>query len=160
MMSWQLVSLAFVIGVFALTSVLRKRMRAKQSSFFDGSMSAFRTDVANARQHGESEPIAVVATERKMLSAKLFYVAITDRSFFVQLGGTPTRRFDRAAVAVTCRAKTFTDVGNMTTTYTSGYELTWTLSDGERHTCRVYAEAHGIADHGAHVQALVHQLAA
>ncbi|MBX3156704.1 MAG: hypothetical protein KF773_11930 [Deltaproteobacteria bacterium] len=61
---------------------------------------------------------------------------------------------------LSCRAKRFADAGNMQTTYTSGYELAWTLPGGERRTCRVYDHAEGIADHGTHVQALVHQLAA
>lgn len=160
MQSWQLISIVFVAGIFGLTFFLKGRMKGQAGSFFSGSMSAFRTDVAQHRQPGESDPIAIVATERKMMSAKLYYVAITDRSFLVQLAGTPTRRFDRAAVKLSCKAKTFADVGNMQTTYTSGYELVWTLPDGEKHATRVYDHAEGIADHGMHVQALVHHLAA
>ena len=48
----------------------------------------------------------------------------------------------------------------MQTTYSSGWELKIQLPDGERHTCRVYEQADGIADHPAQVQALVSTIAA
>jgi hypothetical protein len=49
MQSWQLISIVFVAGIFGLTFFLRGRMKGQAGSFFSGSMSAFRTEVAQHR---------------------------------------------------------------------------------------------------------------
>ena len=154
MQSWTVLSFVLVIGVFGVSFALRKKLGAKAAAFYGGGMTAFRERVA------EPGAICLVATERKMLSSKLFYVAVTPRRLVLEQAGGDTRSFDRAGVQLAIKKKTFADVGNMQTTYSSGWELKLQLPDGERHTCRVYEQADGIPDHPAQVQALVHTLAA
>jgi len=154
MQSWQVMSLVLVIGVFGVSFALRKKLGAKAAAFYGGGMTAFRERVA------EPSAICLVATERKMLSSKLFYVAVTSRRLVLEQAGGDTRSFDRGSVQLAIKQKTFADVGNMQTTYSSGWELKVGLPDGERHTCRVYEHAEGIPDHPAQVQALVRALAA
>jgi len=154
MQSWTVLSFVLVIGVFGVSFALRKKLGAKAAAFYGGGMTAFRERV------GEPGAICLVATERKMLSSKLFYVAVTPRRLVLEQAGGDTRSFDRAGVQLAIKKKTFADVGNMQTTYSSGWELKLQLPDGERHTCRVYEQADGIPDHPAQVQALVSTLAA
>jgi len=154
MQLWQVIPFVLVIGVFGVSFAMRKKLGAKAAAFYGGGMTAFRERVA------EPGAICFVATERKMLSAKLFYVALTPRRVVLEQAGGDTRNFDRGSVELAIKKKTFADAGNMQTTYSSGWELKIKLPDGERHTCRIYAEAHGIPDHPAQVQALVTALAA
>jgi hypothetical protein len=107
---------------------------------------------------GDANPICVIATERKMLSARIFYVGLSDRRFVMLEPGQGSRSFERGAVQLSICEKTFSDAGNMTTTISRGWELKIALPDGTRHTCRVYAHADGIPDHQGHVQTLVHAL--
>lgn len=156
MQSWQLISVVMVVGVFAASFVMRSKLRGKAAEMYEGAMTALRSEVASGRRADEADPIYFVAIERKMLSSKLYYVALTNRRLTLKLAGGETRVFERPAVELAIRAKTFADVGNMQTTYSRGWELRVTLPDGGgRHKWRVYDHAEGIADHGAHVQALV-----
>lgn len=159
MQSWQLISMVLFGGVVAATFAMRKTMRGKAALLYDGVMPALRAEVVANRSPDESDPICVVATQRSMLSAKIYYVAITNRRVVLKLAGGETRSFDRGAVRIAIAKKTFTDIGNMQTTYSEGWELRVELP-GEKHAWRVYAEAYGIADHAAQVQALVANLAA
>lgn len=154
MQLWQVLPFVLVIGVFGVAFAMRKKLGAKAAAFYGGGMTAFRERVA------EPGAICLVATERKMLSSKLFYVAVTPRRLVIEQAGGDTRSFDRGSVQLAIKKKTFADVGNMQTTYSSGWELKIQLPDGARHTCRVYEQADGIPDHQAQVQALVRAIAA
>jgi len=147
-----------VIGAFAYAFTMRKKMGVKAAQVYGDAMAAFRTEVG--RRPDERDPLFIMATERKMFSAKLFHIAVSDRRFVVKLAGGETRSFDRNNVTATIRKKTFADIGNMQTTYSSGWELAFALPDGTKHTCRVYEAADGIPDHPAHVQALAASLQA
>jgi hypothetical protein len=118
-------------------------------------MTTLRQAVATGATPGELPPICVVATERKMISARIFYVGLTDRRLVLHEPGKETRTFERRAVQLSICEKTFSDVGNMTTTVSRGYELKLVLPDGTRHACRVYAQMHGIPDHPENVTALI-----
>jgi hypothetical protein len=156
MQSWQLISLVLVVGVFAVSFVMRGKLRGKAAEMYGGAMTALRGEVASGKRPDEGEPICFVAIQRKMLSSKIYYVGLTNRRLVLKLAGGETRAFDRHTVELSIKAKTFADVGNMQTTYSKGWELSVTLPDnGGRHKWRVYDHAEGIADHGAHVEALV-----
>ena len=158
MQSWQVFPVVLVIAVFAYAFTMRKKLGAKAAQVYGDAMAAFRTEVG--RRPDERDPIFIMATERKMLSAKLFHIAVSDRRFVVKLAGNETRSFDRGSIRATIRKKRFADVGNMQTTYSTGWELAFALPDGTKHTCRVYDAADGIPDHPAHVQALAAMLPA
>jgi hypothetical protein len=160
MQSWQLLSFGLVAAVVVVGFSMSKRLRGRAAEAFGGALQTFQTEVAADARPGESAPLLVMATERKMLSAKLFWVAITNRRVVWKLAGGDTRSFDRQSVQLAIKKKTFADVGNMQTTYSSGWELKVVLPDGGKHTCRVYEHAEGIPDHPAHVHALVAQLGA
>jgi hypothetical protein len=160
MQSWQVLPVILVIGVFAVSFAMRGKLRAKAAAMYSGAMDAFRAEVGAGRQPDEAEPIYLVATHRKMLSATIYYVAVTNRRFAMKPAGSPTQLFDRRAVQLAIKQKTFTDVGNMQTTISHGWELAVTVPDGTRQAWRVYDHADGIADHGAQVRALVAVLGA
>jgi hypothetical protein len=160
MQSWQLISFGLVAVVFIYAFKMRGKLGAKAAEMHSGAMEALRTELATGREPDEGDPICFQAVERKMLSAKIFYVALTKRRLVIKLGGGATRSFDRQAVQMAMRAKTFADVGNMQTTYSRGWELKLALPDGTKHTWRVYDQADGLSDHSSHVQALVHTLSA
>ena len=157
---YQVLPIILVLGVVAISFVMRGKVRGKTTEMYANALSSLQADVANGRRPDEQQPIIFTAVERKMLSAKLYYVALSNRRMIIKRAGGDTQTFDRSAVQLSIRAKTFADVGNMQTTYSSGWELKLQLPDGERHTCRVYEQADGIPDHPAHVQALVSALAA
>lgn len=150
MQSWQLFPIVIVIGVFAYTFATRGRMRAKAQELYGGAMTKLREALA-----GDANPICVIATERKLLSARIYYVGITGRRVVVLEPGKEHRTFDRSSVQLSICEKTFTDAGNMSTTISQGWELVMVLPDGARHVCRVYAHVNGVPDHPGHVQALV-----
>ncbi|HEU0035651.1 MAG TPA: hypothetical protein VFQ53_33800 [Kofleriaceae bacterium] len=160
MQSWQVLSFGLVIAVFVVSFVMRGKLRGKAAEMYGNAMTSLRADVANGRRPDEGEPICIVAIERKMLSSKLYYVAITNRRVIVKLAGGDTRSFDRSQVQLAIRAKTFADVGNMQTTYSRGWELAVALPDRTSYKWRVYDQAEGLPEHAQHVQALVGQLAA
>jgi len=155
MQSWQLFPIVIVAAVFGYTFFMRGKLRGRAQELYGNAMSTLHQALATGAAAGETNPICVVATERKMLSARMFYVGLTDRRLVLHEPGKATRTFERRAVQLSIREKTFSDVGNMTTTVSRGWELKLALPDGTRHACRVYAEAYGIPDHAAHVQALV-----
>jgi hypothetical protein len=155
MQSWQLFPLVIVAAVFGFVLYSRKGMGAAAQQLYGNAMQSLRAAVAQGATPGEAHPICVVATERKMLSARQFYVGLTDRRLVLQEHGKPTRTFDRRAVQLSICEKTFTDSGNMTTTVSRGWELRMSLPDG-KHTCRVYA---GEGEHAQHVQMLVANVA-
>ncbi len=159
MQSWQLISMFLVGSIFAVSFAMRKNLHAKAAQLYDGVMPALRAEVVAGRRPDESDPICMVATQRSMVSAKVYYVAVTNLRVVIKLAGGETRSFERGAVQMSIAKKTFTDVGNMQTTYTEGWELRLVLPGNEKHAWRVYAEAYGIADHAAQVQALVASLA-
>jgi hypothetical protein len=142
--------IVIVIGVFAYTFFMRGRMRVKAQEMYGGAMTKLREALV-----GDANPICIIATERKMLSARIFYVGISGRRLVLLEPGKETRTFERGAVQLSVCEKTWSDSGNMTTTISRGWELRLVLPDGSRHTCRVYGHADGIPDHQSHVQALV-----
>ncbi len=158
MQSAQLFPFVIVIGIVAISLVMRSRMRASAAAIYGGAMDALRAELASGQRADEGAPIIVVATDRKLLSARIYYVAVTNRRVVLKQAGGDTRAFERAAVELAIRAKTFTDVGNMQTTISRGWELRIGLPDGTRGAWRVYDHAEGLPDHAAHVQALVASL--
>ncbi len=159
MQSWQLISMLLVGGVFAASFAMRSKLRATAAQLHDGVMPALRAEVVAGRSADESDPICVIATQRSMLSAKVYYVAVTNRRVVIKLAGGETRSFERSAVQMSIARKRFADVGNMQTTYTEGWELIVVLPGNDKNAWRVYAEAYGIPEHGTQVQALVANLA-
>ncbi|MDQ3337782.1 MAG: hypothetical protein M4D80_21690 [Myxococcota bacterium] len=156
MQSWQLLPIVIVAAVFGYTFLMRGKLRGKAQELYGNAMSTLQQTLANGATPGEANPICVIATERKMLSARIFYVGLTDRRLVLhEPGKGDPRTFDRRTVQLSICEKTFSDVGNMTTTVSRGYELKLVLPDGTRHACRVYAQMDGIPDHVAHVQALI-----
>jgi hypothetical protein len=160
MQSFTIIPIIFVAAVFAVTFAIRGKMRGVAAAMYSGAMDAMRGEVAAAQRPGEAAPILIIATERKMFSAKMFFVGLTDRRVIVKQAGGDIRTFERASVQLAIRARTFTDSGNMTTTISRGWELRIALPDGSRGAWRVYDHAEGIPDHPAHVQALVATLPA
>jgi len=155
MQSWQLFPIVIVATVFGYTFLMRGKLRGKAQALYGNAMTELRQAVANGATPSEAHPICVIATERKMLSARIFYVGLTDRRIVIHEPGKDTRTFDRRAVQLSIAEKTFSDTGNMTTTISRGWELKLALPDGTKHACRVYAHAEGIPDHPASVQALI-----
>ena len=158
MQSWQLFPILIVAAVFGYTFFMRGKLRGKAQELYGNAMTVLRQAVAAGAAPGEANPICVIATVRKMLSARIFYIGLTDRRIVLHEPGKETRTFERRAVQLSIAEKTFSDTGNMTTTITRGWELKLALPDGTRHACRIYAEAHGIPDHPSHVQALINAL--
>lgn len=156
MQSWQLVPIVIVAAVLGYTTVMRKKLGGRAAALYGNAMTELHQAVAAGASPGEAPPICVVATERKMLSARMFYVGLTDRRLVLHEPGTGTRTFDRRTVQLSIKEKTWSDAGNMSTTISRGWELVLVLPDGTKHATRVYAEAYGIPDHAAHVQALLH----
>lgn len=147
--SWQLFPLLLVGGAFVYTFTMRGKLAARSQAMYGGAMDKLRATLAAGQRPDEAVPICFIATERKMMSANIFYLGLTSRRLVVQLASEDGRTFDRAAVRMSIRAKTFTDVGNMQTTYSQGWELELELPDGAgRHTLRVYEDAIGIPEHG------------
>ena len=157
---YQVLPIVLVIGVVAISFALRGKLRGKASEMYANALSSLQADVASGRRPDEQQPIIFTAVERKMLSAKLYYVALSNRRMIIKLAGGDTQTFDRSAVQLSIRAKTFADVGNMQTTYSSGWELSVALPDRTSHKWRVYEKAEGIPDHAANVHALVTTLGA
>jgi len=155
MQSWQVLPVILVVGVFAVSFAMRGKLRQKAAAMYSGAMDAFRAEVGAGRAADEVDPIFLVATHRKLLSATIYYVGVTNRRFALKPAGGATQVFDRRTVQLAIKQKTFTDVGNMQTTISHGWELAVVLPDGTRQAWRVYDHAEGIADHGAHVRALV-----
>lgn len=160
MQSWQLISMVLVVGVFAASFAMRKKLAGKAAAMYGGAMTELGAELASGRRPDEGAPICVVAIQRKMLSSKLYYVGLTNRRLVLKLAGGATRTFEREVVQLAIKPKTFADVGNMQTTYSQGWELRIVLPDGEKHVWRVYDQAEGLAEHPAHVQALVASLPA
>ncbi len=159
MQTWQLFPILILIPVILFVIKSRGTMRAAAQDMYGTAMANLRAAVAAGAAPGEANPICVVGTERKMFSARMFFVGLTDRRLVLQEHAQPTRTFERRAVQLAIAEKTFTDTGNMTTTISRGWELRLVLPDGTRHACRVYAQMDGIPDHPQHVQALVAALA-
>ena len=157
---YQLLPIVLVIGVVAISFIMRGKLRGKASEMYANALTSLQADVANGRRPDEQQPIIFTAVERKMLSAKLFYCALSNRRMIVKQAGGDTNTFDRSAVQLSIRAKTFADVGNMQTTYSSGWELTVGLPDRSTQKWRVYEQAEGIPEHAASVRALVTTLGA
>ena len=154
MQSWQLFPIVIVAAIFIYTFKMRGRMRGQAAALYGNAMQTLRASLADGASPGEAQPICVIATERKMLSARIFYVGLTDRRLVLFEPGKENRTFDRRAVQLSIAEKTFTDAGNMQTTVSRGWELKVALPDGTRHACRVYAHAEGIPEHAQHVHAL------
>ncbi len=149
MQSWQLIPILLVAGAFAAFSM--RKQRGKIAQVHGDAVTALRSELAAGKRPDEGEPICVTATQRKLLSAKLYYLGLTNRRLVLTLAGGGSRSFDRAAVQLAIKPKTFADIGNMQTTYSQGWELRVALPDGEKHTWRVYA---GTPEHAAQVHAL------
>ncbi len=160
MQSWQWISFGLVPVVFVYAFTMRRKLRGTAAELYSGAMESLRAEVAAGRQADEGEPICFQAIERKMLSARIWFAALTNRRLVVKVAGDAPRSFERRSVTMSIRAKTFADVGNMQTTYSRGWELTLALPDNTKHTWRIYSEATGIGDHPVHVEALVEALAA
>jgi hypothetical protein len=154
MQSWQLFPIVLVAAIFIYSFKMRGRLGAKAAALYGNAMQTLHQTLASGATPGEAQPICVIATERKMLSGRIFYVGLTDRRLVFFEPGKENRTFDRRAVQLSIAEKTFTDAGNMQTTVSRGWELKVALPDGTRHSCRVYAHAEGIPDHAQHVQAL------
>ena len=155
MQSWQLFPIVIVVAVFGYTVFMKKKLGGRAAELYGNALTTLRQAVATGASPGEAQPICVIATERKLLSARIFYVGLTDRRLVLHEPGKDTRTFDRRTVQLSIKEKTWSDSGNMTTTISRGWELVIALPDGTKHACRVYAEAHGIPDHLANVQALL-----
>jgi len=157
---YQVLPIILVLGVVAISFVMRGKVRGKTTEMYADALSSLQADVANGRRPDEQQPIIFTAVERKMLSAKLYYVALSNRRMIIKRAGGDTQTFDRSAVQLSIRAKTFADVGNMQTTYSSGWELSVALPDHTNHKWRVYEQAEGIPDHAASVRSLITTLGA
>lgn len=160
MQSWQLFPIVIVVGVVLYTLTMRKKLEARAGDLYRGGFDAVIASLGAARRPDESAPICVVGTERKMISAKIFFIGLTNHRLALQLAGAPVQLIDRTAVKLSMRTKTFADVGNMQTTYTSGWELVIEHAGG-KHVLRVYEQASsGLPEHPAQVRALAAALGA
>ena len=155
MQSWQLFPIVIIAAAFGYTFIMRGKLRGKAQELYGNALATLHQALASGAAPGEAHPICVIATERKMFSARIFYVGLTDRRLVLHEPGKETRTFDRKTVQLSICEKTFSDVGNMTTTVSRGYELKLALPDGARHACRVYSQMDGMPDHAAHVSALI-----
>ena len=86
MQSWQVLPLILVVGVFAVSFAMRGKLRQKAAAMYGGAMDAFRAEVGAGRAPDEGDPIFLVATHRKLLSATIYYVAVTNRRFALRPG--------------------------------------------------------------------------
>ena len=76
----------------------------------------------------------------KLTGNKQFYVALTERRLVLsEINSTsPMRAFERKDVSIAAKRKKWTDVGNMKTTISEGYEVDLKLPNKEAYTFRLY----------------------
>lgn len=160
MQSWQLFPIVIVIGIVLYTLTMRKKLTARAGELYGGGFTAVTTSLATGQRSDESAPICVIGTERKMISANIYFIGVTNHRLALQLAGAPVQMLDRASVKLSMRPKTFADVGNMQTTYSTGWELVIEHATGKL-ALRVFEQASaGLPEHPAHVRALAATLGA
>lgn len=160
MQAYQLFPIVIVVGVVLYSLTARKKLSARAGELYGGGFAAVLAALAPGQRPDEPAPICVIGTERKMISAKIFFIGLTSSRLALQLAGEPVQILDRAAVKLAMRAKTFADVGNMQTTYSTGWELVIEHAGG-KHVLRVYEQASsGLPEHPASVRALAAALGA
>ena len=156
MQSWQLVPILILAGVGAYVFLTRGKMRQAATQMYTEAMAGLRAQCAAERRAGESEPALVIALTRSFFKAKVFYVALTDQRLFLQEPPGAVRTFPRdATLKLAIKKKQFADVGNMQTTYSSGWEARVTLPGGEEHVWRLYDEWTGYADQARNLDAFL-----
>ena len=149
-----------ILAVVVVISLgLRGKLAAKTAALHGDALDQVRALLA-PRAADESSPLIVVGTERKRLSATVYYVGVTSHRLALYQPGGETQVVDRRAVRMSMKPKTWADIGNMQTIHSSGWELVLQLGD-RSHTLRVYELATAAyPDHPAQIRALAATLAA
>ena len=156
MHAWQLLPFVLLVGVGAWVLFARGRMGQMAATLYGEAMAQLSAECADQRRPTESEAITVIALSRSLLRARVFYLGLTNQRLFVKEAPSPPRAFDRdASLALTIAKKRFADVGNMQTTFTSGWEARVALPNGEAHVWRLYDAWTGYEDQARNLDAFL-----
>lgn len=134
---------------FFVFSRANKNKQQAQGSFAEFTLRLQREFEA-ARQPGESDAAFVVMATRNLLKKNHgFYVALTNQRFLMldPGQGNQLRAFERELVSISANRRRWTDIGNMQTTISEGWEIGITLPQGESYSgLRMYASDPYYAD--------------
>jgi len=140
----QLIVFAMMAGIAVIAFSRTKRLRGAAQVSFAEHVARLRHEFSQSRQPGESEVGFVTAATRNKLSKNHgFYLALTNQRLFLQdpSSNGPLRSFGRSAVSITAQPKKWIDVGNMQAAYSSGWQISINLPNGESYSgLRLYSE--------------------
>jgi hypothetical protein len=139
----------FGVVAFVAFSYAKKNKQRAQGSVAEFTRS-LRSEFEAARKPNESDAAFVMMATRNLLKKNHgFYVALTDQRFFLldPGQGNQLRVFEREMVSISAKKQRWTDIGNMQTTISEGWEITITLPQGESYSgLRMYASDGYYAD--------------
>jgi hypothetical protein len=140
----QLLPLVLVGGIAYYAFTRMKGMQAAASASYAELAKRLAAEFAASRQPGETDAAFVMASTRNKLSKNTaLMMAVTNQRVLVQdtSASGPVRAFDRKAVQIAAPAQKWTDVGNMQTTVSEGWEVSLQLPTGEAYKgLRLYGE--------------------